>query len=98
MKTNDFKDRVYEIVNDIPEGYVLTYGIVAALANAPRNSRLVARYMTASEKINNHRIVNSVGRIAPGWDEQRTLLEAEGVSFKENGNVDLKKHLWRPSR
>jgi alkylated DNA nucleotide flippase Atl1 len=21
-------------------------------------------------------------------------LEAEGVSFKENGNVDLKKHLW----
>jgi methylated-DNA-protein-cysteine methyltransferase-like protein len=93
---SEFKTRVYEVVNDIPKGYVLTYGILATLAGAPRNARLAARYMTESGGINNHRIVNGAGRIAPGWDGQRVLLEAEGVAFKENGNVDLKRHLWRP--
>ena len=27
---------------------------------------------------------------------QRTLLEAEGVTFKPNGHVDMKRHLWEP--
>ena len=31
---------------------------------------------------------------APGWHEQRGLLEAEGVGFRENGCVDMKKHRW----
>jgi methylated-DNA-protein-cysteine methyltransferase-like protein len=97
MKQTELKEKIYSIVNDIPEGYVLTYGILAALAGVPNNARLTARLMTAScGEINNHRIVNSAGRIAPGWEEQRTLLEKEGVVFKENGNVDLKRHLWRP--
>jgi methylated-DNA-protein-cysteine methyltransferase-like protein len=97
MKQNELKERIYKIVNDIPKGYVLTYGILASLAGAPSNARLAARLMTNSEgDINNHRIVNSAGRTAPGWNEQRAMLEAEGVRFKENGNVDLKHHLWRP--
>ncbi|MDR2546096.1 MAG: MGMT family protein [Lachnospiraceae bacterium] len=97
MKQEQIKTKVYAVVNDIPEGYVLTYGIVAALAGAPGNARLIARMMTHSNgEINNHRIVNSAGRIAPGWDSQRTLLESEGVVFKENGNVDMKRHLWQP--
>jgi methylated-DNA-protein-cysteine methyltransferase-like protein len=97
MKPNPFKEKVYEIVNDIPKGYVLTYGLLAALAGKPENTRWAARYMGQSEgRINNHRVVNSVGRTAPGWDEQRTLLEAEGVAFKKNGNVDLKRCMWRP--
>ena len=80
MKQAEIKDRIYTIVNDIPEGYVLTYGILAALAGAPQNARLVARLMTNSTgDINNHRVVNSAGRIAPGWAEQRDLLEKEGV-------------------
>jgi len=24
------------------------------------------------------------------------LLEAEGVTFKPNGHVDMKRHLWEP--
>jgi len=31
----------------------------------------------------------------PGWDEQRRLLDAEGVSFRKNGCVDLRLHRWR---
>jgi methylated-DNA-protein-cysteine methyltransferase-like protein len=42
-----------------------------------------------------HRVVNASGRTAPGWTEQRELLEREGVAFRENGCVDLKRHLFR---
>ena len=41
-----------------------------------------------------HRVVNSSGRLAPGWPAQRELLEREGVTFRRNGCVDLSKHLW----
>ena len=39
-------------------------------------------------------IVNSTGRLVPGWGEQKQLLLAEEVSFKANGCVNLKEHLW----
>ena len=38
-----------------------------------------------------HRVVNHAGRTVPGWTEQRELLEAEGVEFRENGNVDMRR-------
>ena len=41
-----------------------------------------------------HRVVNHAGRTAPGWPEQRALLEDEGVTFKPDGHVDLKRHRW----
>ena len=41
-----------------------------------------------------HRVVNHAGRTAPGWREQRELLEDEGVEFKANGCVDMKRHQW----
>lgn len=39
-------------------------------------------------------VVNSAGRTAPFWHEQRVLLLAEGVGFKENGYVDMKRFQW----
>jgi len=73
--------------------------MLAALAGSPGASRYAARVMMLSEgKINSHRVVNSAGRTAPGWPEQRVMLESEGVTFKSNGNVDLKQHLWQPNR
>ena len=42
-----------------------------------------------------HRVVNSQGRTAPDWAEQRFLLEAEGVEFKPNGRVNMKKYQWK---
>lgn len=41
-----------------------------------------------------YRVVNHMGRLAPGWAEQEWLLKGEGVTLKENGCVDLKKYLW----
>jgi len=94
--TETFRKRVYEIVGDIPRGFVLTYGALAFLAGRPHGARLAGHVMSqAPRDTRSHRVVNHAGRTVPGWTEHRALLEREGIAFKENGCVDLKKHLWR---
>lgn len=97
-KLND--DLIFEIlsiVGEIPEGKVATYGQIARLSGRDRNARLVGKILGCAEYFGEypcHRVVNCSGRIAPGWREQRELLESEGVKFKENGNVDMSKYQW----
>ena len=86
---------VLDIADNIPPGKVISYGQIAALIGRPKNARLVGRIMSMADRYGEHpchRVVNSAGRTVPGWTEQRDLLESEGVSFKANGNVDMKKH------
>lgn len=93
-------DIVYEIlsaVSEIPEGKVATYGQIAALIGKERNARLVGRVLSVAGFYGDypcHRVVNAAGRTAPHFSEQRALLEEEGVEFKENGTVDMKKYKW----
>ena len=95
-ESRDFQKTIYHIVRQIPQGSVLTYGAIAMLAGRPQNARLVGRMlMISSDDINAHRVVNHKGRTVPSWPEQQILLHSEGVTFKENGCVDLRKHLWR---
>lgn len=89
---------VLSIVEEIPEGNVATYGQIAYLAGKPKNSRLIGNILSMSElygKYPCHRVVNCNGRIAPYFTEQKRLLENEGVSFKNEICVDLKKHKWK---
>ena len=95
-----FRNDVLNIVSQIPCGKVTTYGHIAALAGWPSHSRMVGRtlrYTPEARSLPCHRVVNLVGRTAPGWSRQRLLLEEEGVSFKSNGHVDMQKHLWEPT-
>ncbi len=91
---------IYEIlsvVEEIPEGRVATYGQIARLIGRDRNARLVGRVLGMSQFYGNypcHRVVNHAGRPAPHFRDQRALLAAEGVTFLENGNVDMKKFQW----
>jgi methylated-DNA-protein-cysteine methyltransferase-like protein len=111
MKYKDYPDKmtpeqarvfgkdVLDIVCQIPRGKVTTYGHIAALAGWPSHSRMVGRtlrYSPGAEKLPCHRVVNKEGRTAPGWSQQRTILEEEGISFKLNGHVDIQRHLWEP--
>ena len=94
------KDLIYEVlsvVEEIPEGRVATYGQIARLTGRDRNARLIGKILSMAEFYGNypcHRVVNHSGRTAPGFWDQRQLLEAEGVGFRANGCVDLKKYLW----
>ena len=99
MGLNTF-ERIYEVVRSIPRGKVMTYGQVAVLAGNPRWARVVGYALHKNPEpgvIPCHRVVNREGRVAPGFafggtDVQRQLLEGEGVSFLENGLVDMEKH------
>lgn len=94
------EDLIYEIlsaVGEIPYGRVATYGQIARLIGRDKNARLVGRVLSKAEYYGDypcHRVVNHRGRTAPGWPEQRALLEAEGVAFRPNGFVDLQRFQW----
>ncbi len=88
---------VLSIVQEIPEGKVASYKQIATLADHPKNARLVGKILSHSSYFGEfpcHRVVNSTGRLVPGWEEQRNLLESEHVVFKENGHVDMKQCQW----
>lgn len=98
-----FSEAVYKAVKQIPYGKVATYGQIAWMAGNPRAARAVGTVLHHNPLpgvIPCHRVVNRVGRPAPafafgGIGEQRRMLEAEGVTFLPDGNVDLSRHLWR---
>ena len=97
LTAKDFYPEVYDIVRQIPEGKVMTYGQIARLLGRPQNSRLVGQALQNvpdSLCLPCHRVVTSQGRTAPGWPDQQNLLNAEGVDIKPNGCADLKKYLW----
>ena len=95
--TEDFAYEVLSVVAEIPEGTVATYGQIARLIGREKNARLVGKILSRAGFYGDypcHRVVNHAGRTAPGWREQRLLLEDEGVEFRKNGCVDLSLHLW----
>ena len=100
MKNSLNTDLIYEVlsvVEEIPEGRVATYGQIARLTGRDRNARLVGRILSMSEFYGDypcHRVVNHAGRTAPGFSVQRRLLQEEGVEFRANGCVDMKKYQW----
>lgn len=88
---------ILSVVAEIPAGRVATYGQLARLIGRERNARLVGRVLAMAQFYGDypcHRVVNHAGRTAPGWAEQPALLQQEGVAFKADGNVDLKRFLW----
>ena len=75
-----------------------TYKQIACLIGREKNSRLVGKILANASYYGHypcHRVVNFQGRLVPGWFEQKELLEKEGITFKDNHHVDLKKHQWK---
>ena len=102
MASEGFFERVYEVVEQIPEGMVATYGQVALLAGRPRSARYVGYALHSNPcpgQIPCHRVVFADGRICEGFafggaDTQRELLMGEGVAFKDDMHVDLAACRW----
>ncbi len=91
---------VYEIlsvVGEIPEGRVCSYGQIAKLIGRDKNARLVGKVLRQAGLYGDypcHRVVNHIGRLVPGWTEQKALLESESVAFKPDGHVDMQLSQW----
>ena len=98
----DFFERVYALVAQIPFGKVTTYGHIARVLGSGRSARMVGWAMNACPPhLPAHRVVNRVGALTgaihfggPYVMEDR--LRSEGVTFTEEGFVDMNRHLWEP--
>ncbi|MFX1388651.1 MAG: MGMT family protein [Promethearchaeota archaeon] len=98
---SEFTKTIILIIQSIPKGKVLTYGLIAKLAGSPRAARQVSWILHSSSKKYNlpwHRVINSKGKIAlksiEDCEYQKNLLEQEGIEVREGFNVDLKNYLW----
>ncbi|MCJ7535004.1 MAG: MGMT family protein [Anaerolineales bacterium] len=100
---------VWELVRQIPAGKVSTYGRIAAFLPAPagmserayqvRGARMVGGAMAACPSdVPWQRVINSQGKVSlrksGGGEQQRTMLESEGVKFNESERVDLSVYAW----
>ncbi len=98
MKTKrDSKEAIYLALMTIPEGKVVTYGQLAALAGLPGAARLAGTVLCGLPEHTHlpwHRVINAQGKISlpessPAYEEQKRRLEAEGVEFK-NQKISLR--------
>jgi len=96
-----FFAQVHDLVRQVPTGRIVTYGQVARALGHPRQARLVGWAVRACPAdVPWHRVVNargmvSIGDLVRGFNAQRALLEAEGVSFDSQGRIDLRVYAWR---
>jgi len=98
----NFFERVYAIVRQIPEGKVTSYGAIAL--GTARSARMVGWAMNASHSIEDvpaHRVVNRLGLLSgkyhfEGTNLMQQLLENEGITVVDNQIVDFENHFWTP--
>lgn len=101
-KDDPFQTCVLEIVRAIPRGRVLTYGQVAVMVGTPRGARQVGRILYFyGRRAPWQRVINRYGGLSTykvgSGAEQRALLKKEGVKFRADSTIDLKKYQWRPN-
>ncbi len=105
MNVNDkaYKEKVYELVRQIPPGRVMSYGQIAIFLGEGYTPRTVGFVMHAadSEGVPWQRVINSQGKCSTGrltipLNLQQEMLEQEGVVFSPKGKCDLSKFAWWP--
>ena len=100
--SKNFKDRVIEVIKQVPYGKVTTYGTIAVMAGLPRGARLVGGVLHFNAQTFNlpwQRVVNRHGFISTACEnhtklEQKSLLESEGIEVSDEFIIDLKKYGW----
>jgi methylated-DNA-protein-cysteine methyltransferase-like protein len=98
-----YRERVYEIVSEIPVGRVMTYGQIAEMLGEGYTPRTVGFVMHAADtkEVPWQRVINSQGACSTGRmtipvNLQQKMLEDEGVKFNEKGRCDLNAYRWSP--
>ena len=99
----DFKERVYALVAQIPEGRVMTYGQLAALAGAAWAAWEVGQIAhTGPVDLPWQRVVNKQGGLASGYPGgkagHKRALEKEGIHVESTYEVEVEKLLWTPQK
>ena len=95
---------IYDIVRHIPKGRVTSYGAIAQSIGTGGSARLVGWAMNAAANLSDvpaHRVVNSKGLLTGkhhfGGDTMQKLLEAEGISVKDDQVQHFDTVFWHPN-
>lgn len=105
QKGNDFFQRVYTLVKQIPPGKVASYGTIAKCIGAPGAARMVGWAMNKCHHIDPaipaHRVVNRNGYLTGKHHFRhpklmQELLESEGLCVHNDKIKDVDKHFWDP--
>lgn len=100
MKKTAFdKQELYELLQTIPTGKVVTYGSLAERLGNKKWARTVGNALHANpdgDKYPCYKVVNAKGKLSDaylfgGAAAQRRRLEADGITVVD-GKVDLKKY------
>jgi methylated-DNA-protein-cysteine methyltransferase-like protein len=105
MPSKNFFSKVYEVVIQIPEGRVTSYGAIANYLGSPQSAGMLgwALNKVNTVKIPAHREVNKQGLLTgkfhfDGVTLMQQLIENEGIEVLNNQIQDLKKVFWDPSK
>lgn len=102
-RNSDFYKKVYDVVAQIPEGRVTTYGAIAKYLGVASGARMVGYALNQSHKqgVPAHRVLNRLGQLTGRAhfpdDTMRERLQQEDVTFIEEYTVDIDKHFWNPN-
>ena len=97
----NFFEQVYDVVKQIPKGKVASYGQIAKLLGRPTMAKHVGWALHVNPNpgvIPCHRVVNREGCLSSafafgGINQQKLLLEQEGVTFANQNQVNAA-HFW----
>lgn len=98
---SQFFTEVYNIVEQIPYGKVVSYGQIAAMLGRPRAAREVGRAMRfCPENLPWQRVVMADGSIAGGnlSEIRKAILKSEGVPFLPDDRVVIAACRWNEVR
>lgn len=100
---SEFKQRVYDVVAQIPAGRVMTYGQIAAFCGAAWAAWEVGQIAhTGPTDLPWHRVVNKQGGLARGWprgiDDHKALLESEGHNVDAEYKLAINDVIWTPNQ
>lgn len=97
----EFRDAIYQLMRQLPEDKVTTYGDLAAMAGRPYAARQVGIIAHGGpDTLPWHRLVNVKGGLAVGFpggqSAQRQLLAQDGIRCDEQYQVvDFALRRWR---
>lgn len=101
VQPQGFRERIEQLMAQVPYGRVTTYGDMAGLAGQANASRIVggiAHY--GNPDLPWHRLVNRFGGLAAGFhggrEAQAQLLEQEGVTCTEHVVDNFNTLRWVP--
>jgi methylated-DNA-protein-cysteine methyltransferase-like protein len=101
---DNFFERVYFVVRQIPYGKVTSYGAIAKVLGAARSARMVGWAMNAAHNLEDvpaHRVVNRKGLLTgkhhfDGTNLMQQLLESEGIIVVNNQIMSFEAVFWEP--